>query len=194
MFFGILIFDPKWGFCKGYSLCMMADSQNVLILEYLVFFRAVFCTEQLLIICRMDFDVFFGILNFDSKWALCKGYSLCMMADSQNVLILEYLVFFRAVFCTEQLLIICRMDFDVFFGILNFDSKWALCKGYSLCMMADSQNVLILEYLVFFRAVFCTEQLLIICRMDFDVFFGILIFDPKWGFCKGYSLCMKAIF
>ena len=69
-----------------------------------------------------------------------------MMADSQNVLILEYLVFFRAVLCTEQLLIICRMDFDVFFGILNFDPKWALCKGYSLCMMADSQNVLILEY------------------------------------------------
>ena len=22
-----------------------------------------------------------------------------------------------------------------------------------------------------------------ICRMDFDMFFGILIFDPKWGFC-----------
>ena len=27
--------------------------------------------------------------------------------------------------------------------------------------------------------------------MDFDMFFGILIFDPKWGFCKGYSLCMN---
>ena len=33
-----------------------------------------------------------------------------------------------------------------------------------------------------------------ICRMDFDMFFGILIFDPKWGFCKGYSLCMMADF
>ena len=51
-----------------------------------------------------------------------------------------------------------------------------------------------LEYLVFFRAVFCTEQLSMICRMDFDMFFGILIFDPKWGFCKGYSLCMMADF
>ena len=30
-FFGILIFDPKWGFCMGYSLCMMADFQNGLI-------------------------------------------------------------------------------------------------------------------------------------------------------------------
>ena len=29
-----------------------------------------------------------------------------------------------------------------------------------------------------------------ICGMDFDMFFGILIFDPKSGFCMGYSLCM----
>ena len=51
-----------------------------------------------------------------------------------------------------------------------------------------------LEYLVFFRAVFCTEQLEMICRMDFDMFFGILIFEPKGGFCMGYSLCMMADF
>ena len=30
--------------------------------------------------------------------------------------------------------------------------------------------------------------------MDFEVFFGILILDPKRGFCKGYSLCMIADF
>ena len=35
-----------------------------------------------------------------------------------------------------------------------------------------------LEYLVFFGAVFCREQLEMICRMDFDMFFGILIFEP----------------
>ena len=33
-----------------------------------------------------------------------------------------------------------------------------------------------------------------ICRKDFDMFFGILIFDPKSGFCMGYSLCMMADF
>ena len=33
-----------------------------------------------------------------------------------------------------------------------------------------------------------------ICRVDFDMFFGILIFDPKSGFCMGYSLCMMADF
>ena len=31
MFFGILIFDPKLGFCMGYSLCIIADLQNGLI-------------------------------------------------------------------------------------------------------------------------------------------------------------------
>ena len=51
-----------------------------------------------------------------------------------------------------------------------------------------------LEYLVFFGAVFCTEQLEMICRIDFDMFFGILIFDPKWGFFMGYSLCMMVDF
>ena len=33
-----------------------------------------------------------------------------------------------------------------------------------------------------------------ICRMDFDMFFGILIFEPKSGFCIGYSLCIMADF
>ena len=33
-----------------------------------------------------------------------------------------------------------------------------------------------------------------ICRMDLKMFFGILIFDPKSGFCMGYSLCMMADF
>ena len=33
-----------------------------------------------------------------------------------------------------------------------------------------------------------------ICRMDFDMFFGILIFEPKKGFCMGYSLCLMADF
>ena len=51
--------------------------------------------------------------------------------------------------------------------------------GYSLCMMADFQNGLISPIFRFFEAVFCTEQLAMICRMDFDMFFGVLIFDPK---------------
>ena len=56
---------------------------------------------------------------------------------------LEYSVFFGAVFCTEQLQMISRMVFDMFFGILIFDPKSRFCMGYSLCRMADFQNALI---------------------------------------------------
>ena len=35
------------------------------------------------------------------------------------------------------------MDFDMIFGIWIFGPKWAFCKAYSLCMMADFQNGLI---------------------------------------------------
>ena len=56
---------------------------------------------------------------------------------------LEYLVFFEAVFFTEQLEMICRMDLDMYIGILNFDLKLGFLKGYSLCIMGDFQNGLI---------------------------------------------------
>ena len=61
MFFEILIFHPKGGSCMGYTLCMIAHFQNLSFLEYLKFFGAVFCTEHLLMVCKMDFDMFFGI-------------------------------------------------------------------------------------------------------------------------------------
>ena len=31
-----------------------------------------------------------------------------------------------------------------------------------------------------------------ICRMDFDMFFKVLVFYPKGEFCMGYSLCIIA--
>ena len=51
--------------------------------------------------------------------------------------------------------------------------------GYSLCMMADFQNAFIAGIFRVFGVNFCTEQLQIICTMDFDMFFGILTFEPK---------------
>ena len=47
MFSGILIFDAKLGFCMGYSLLLWPIFNMISFLEYLVFFKAVFCTEQL---------------------------------------------------------------------------------------------------------------------------------------------------
>ena len=51
-----------------------------------------------------------------------------------------------------------------------------------------------LDYLVFCEAVFCTEQLEMICRMDFDMFFAILIFDPSEDFACAVNLGMMAEF
>ena len=51
-----------------------------------------------------------------------------------------------------------------------------------------------LEYLVFFRAVFCAQLLQCASRIDFCMFFGILIFDPNRPFWQGYSLCKMADF
>ena len=46
MFFGILIFDPKWRFCKAYSLCIMADFQNRLISRIFSVFSSGFFVEN----------------------------------------------------------------------------------------------------------------------------------------------------
>ena len=46
---------------------------------------------------------------------------------------------------------ICKIDFDMFFGILIFDQMWGFCMGYSRWMMADFQNDLISQiYFVVF--------------------------------------------
>ena len=88
----------------------------------------------------------------DFAWAI----AFARWAIFKMVSFLEHLDFCKAVFCTEQHEVICRMYFNMFFGILNFDPK-----------------------LVFFGAVFCAEQLEMNCRIEFDKLFRILIFDPK---------------
>ena len=156
--------------------------QNALNFRILGVFEKVFCTEHLEMISTMDFDMFFGILIFDPKWGFCMGYSLYMMADFQNGLISRIFSVFWSGFFTEQLKMISRMDFDMFFGILIFDPKWGFCMGYSLCMMAEFQNGLISRIVSIFWSAFLQRNLKMICRIDFDMFFGILIFYPKWGF------------
>ena len=74
---------------------------------------------------------------------------------------------------------ICRMNCDMFFGILIFDPKWGFCMGYSLCMMAYFQNGLISRLFSIFWSVFCNTITLNDLETLFDMFFGILIFDPN---------------
>ena len=46
-------------------------------------------------------------------------------------------------------------------------------------MMGDFKNGLISGVFSVFATDFITEQLEMICAMAFDMFFGILVFDPK---------------
>ena len=49
------------------------------------------------------------------------------------------------------------------------------------------ENFQYLKYKVFSGAVFCTQLLWCFSRVVFHMLFTILIFDPTWAFCKGYS-------
>ena len=102
MLFGILIFDPKSGFCMGYSLWKMVHFQNSLISR--IFFFQRFSAEnnaklfvEMILTCLLEFDFLtqsqgFGWPIAFACWLIFKMFS-----------VLEYLVFFRAVFSTEQL-------------------------------------------------------------------------------------------
>ena len=114
-------------------------------LEYLVFFGAVFffaendCKWFVKWILRCFLEFQFLMQSKDFAWAIAFAWWPILKIIS----FLEYLVFFGAVFCREQLLMICRMDFDMCFVILTFEPKWGFCMGYSLWRMADFENALI---------------------------------------------------
>ena len=133
----------------------------------------------------MFFHMFLAFLIFDPNWPFCKGYSLKRCPIFKIVLFLEYLVFFRAVFCTEQLQCYCRMVFRMLLRYLNFDPNWPFCKGYTLCMgyslseMADFQNRLISRILGVFASGFLHRTTSILFKMVFRMFLAFLIFDPN---------------
>ena len=61
-------------------------------------------------------------------------------------------------------------------------------------MMADIQNGLISRMVYVFSSGFLHRTTKNTCRIDFDMFFQILIFDPKGRFCKAYRSSMMADF
>ena len=131
MFQAILFFDPKWLFCMGDSLCLLAicgHFQNALIFRILAAFGAVFCIEQLECVCRNVFRMFLAYLIFNPNYPFCMGYSLCLLAicgHFQNALIFRILAVFRTVFCIEQLKCVCR---NVFCMPLHCGHFWPFSK------------------------------------------------------------------
>ena len=61
-------------------------------------------------------------------------------------------------------------------------------------MMANFQNGLISRMAYVSSSGFLHRKTKNTCRLDFDMFLQILIFDPKGRFCKGYRSSMMANF
>ena len=76
-FYAFLIFDPKWRFCKVYSLCLVAifgNFQNALIFRILaVFFEPFLCIEQLQCVVETFLACFYAFLIFDPKVTILQS-------------------------------------------------------------------------------------------------------------------------
>ena len=77
----------------------------------------------------------------------------------------------------------CDLHLGVYFLILteteHFTKSIPLARGIAFARWPIFKFVSFLEYLVFFQAVFETEQLYRSCRMIFGMFLAFLIFDPN---------------
>jgi len=128
-FFAFLIFDPKWGFCKGHSLSLVAIfgySPITLIFRILAVFSSSFLHRTTAMCCRKVFSIFLASFIFDPKWEFCKGYCLWLVAifgNSKNALIFRILFFFSCWFLLRTTAMCCGNVFSIFFCIFNFWPK-----------------------------------------------------------------------
>ena len=100
--------------------------------EYCVFFRAVFCIEQLQCVVETFLACFCAFLIFDPKWQFCKIYSLCLVAifgHFQNTLIFRILAIFSSRFSHRTTAMCCRNVFSMFLCIFNFWLKVTILQS-----------------------------------------------------------------
>ena len=128
MFFGILIFEPNWVFCRDYSLCMMAGFQNRLISRIFGVSSSGFLHRTTLIWLKNPFTFFFGILFLDENWLFFKAYGLCMIPDFQNRLISGIFRVFSGGFWHTTTLIWLKNRFSHVFFNFNFWTKLGILQ------------------------------------------------------------------
>ena len=128
-FYAFLIFDPKWGFCQVYSLCLVAIFgylKNALIFRIIAVFWSRFLLRTTAMCCRNVFSMFLCIFNFWPKWGFWQVYSLCLVAifgNFQNALIFRILAVFWSRFLHRTTAMCCRNVFSMFLRIFNFWPK-----------------------------------------------------------------------
>ena len=152
-----------------------------------------------------SFSHVFVIFNFWPKLtifakaiALAWAIAFLRWPIFKIVSFLQNLVFFSSGFSIERLYCYYRRVFCMFLEFFNLDPNWPFCKGYSLSMgsslykMADFQNSIISRIFSVFSSCFLHRTTIMFLK---NVFFFhnltfLIIFDPNWPFCQGYSLCM----
>ena len=130
-----------------------------------MFFRAVFCAEQLECFCRMGFRIFVRFLTFDPNWPFCKGYSLCMGYS---------LAWLKPYFLNSWCL------FQQFFAQNNFN----------VLVQRFSKSSHFFNSWCLFQRFFAQSNFNVFVESFFTCFLKFINFDLNWPFCKGYSLCM----
>ena len=143
-------------------------------LDYLVFFHAVFCTEQLYAFRRIIFSMFLRKKKLKITCPFFMGYRLTKMEDLQNALISRLFGVFHAEFCTEQLYAFRRIIFSMFLRKKKLKITCPFCMGKTyqkLTKIEDLQNYLISRLCGVFARGFLQKQLYGFPRIIFSMLF-----------------------
>ena len=151
--------------------------------------------------------MFVAILCFDANWPFCKGKAFakafakplhsghfCRFSKSSHFSNIR--CFFdrflkkTAVMCLWSRFSHVFSNFIFWRKLTILQRLWPLDSGH----FSNFQNRLIFRILGVFSIVFWKEQRWCSCRVVFRMFLAILFFDANWPFCKGYSVCIVAIF
>ena len=129
--------------------------------------------------------MFFLILIFDPNWPFCQG----TMTDFQNSLIFRIFGVFSSGFLHRTTLMWLKNRFSHVFLNFNFWSKLTILRRHDDRFSKSSHFSNISCFLMRF---FAQSNSNVIKEIVFRMFFLISIFDVKWPFCQGYSLCTMA--
>ena len=157
-------------------------------LDYLVFFHAVFCTDQLYAFRRIIFSMFLRKRKLKITCPFWMGYRLTKMEDLQNALISRLFGVLHAVFCIEQLYAFRKIIFSMFLRKKKLKITCPFCMGYRLTKMEDLQNALTSRLFGVFARGFLHRTTLCIPQNHFQHVFAKKKLKKTCPFCMGYRL------
>ena len=191
MIFWILIFDPNWPFCQGYSVCMIADFQNCLMSGIIGVFSIGFLHRTTLMWLKNRSSHVFLNLNFWRKLTILPRHDDRFLNSSH---LWNIWCFLQRLFAQNNSNVIKESFFAWFSEFLfltqtdNFPEAIAFAR-WPIFKIAHCWNIWC--FLTWF---FAQSNSNVIREIVFRMFFLILVFDLKWPFCQGYSLCTMADF